>query len=61
MKSTIHRSEVVANRERKFGEDGIYYPAIIRGNDGDVRALFTQEQIQVAIDRAAVNPEDWKK
>lgn len=61
MKSIIHRYEVLANRERKFGADGIYYPAIIRGNGGDVRALFTEEQLQAAIDRAAANPEDWPK
>lgn len=61
MKSIIIRSEVLANRERKFGADGIYYPATIIGNDGERRALFTEEQIQAAIDRAAANPEDWPK
>lgn len=57
--SRVIRSEVLANRDRKFGADGIYYPAMIHGNSGSFRALFTEEQLQQAIDRASANPEDW--
>lgn len=61
MKSRIHRSEVVANRERKFGADGIYYPVVIVDNTGERRALFTAEQMDAAVARAEANPEDWPK
>lgn len=61
MKSRIHRNEVVANRGRKFGADGIYYPVVIVDSAGERRALFTAEQLDAAAARAEANPEDWPK
>lgn len=58
VRSILHRHEAVANRDRKFGADGLYYPCRVVGPDGEVMALFTQAQLEAAIQRAADNPED---
>jgi len=59
MKSKILMSEVVENKERKFGANLVYYPAQITLDDGTVvDALFTAGMLEDAIDRAKVNPED---
>lgn len=51
--------EPVENSEHKFGEAGTYFRVDVIDADGDRKvAFFTEAQIQVAIDRAARNPED---
>lgn len=59
MKSIIHHADSVDNKNRRFGADAFYYPAIVQFEFARHRALFTEEQIQAAIKRAAENPEDW--
>ena len=47
------------NRERRFGSDLGYVPALIENEVGDLSpALFTAVQIREAIERARANPED---
>ena len=60
MKSELHLYEGKRNKNHKFGEiQGFYYPAKIVFKDGHSGvALFTADQIQVAIGRANRNPED---
>jgi len=59
MKSRIYLKEIVENKERKFGSTLQYYPVKVELNDGSVEnALFTEDQINVALDRASENPED---
>ena len=61
MKSKIYQSEKVENKDRKFGAQPYYFPAMMHDDNGDtIPALFTQDQIQVAIDRAGRNHEDFK-
>jgi hypothetical protein len=62
MKSTLYAREKVANRARRFGADPEYYPATVVLTDGQrMPALFTQEAVQLAIDRARDNPEDMPR
>lgn len=57
--SKIDKNESVENRDRKFGADPFYFPAYVTKHTGEVvPALFTAEQINVAIERAKKNPED---
>lgn len=59
MKSKIHKSEEVGNKDRRFGSALSYYPAMIIDGDGnETPALFTRAQIMEAKKRAARNPED---
>lgn len=58
MKGKLYLDEVVENKERKFGADSEYYPVRVQDGDCEVNALFTIEQIKVAIERAQNNPED---
>ena len=59
MKSKIILEEMVDNKERKFGSTDKYYPAHVIDEDGiENPALFTQDQIATAIQRALRNPED---
>lgn len=58
MKSIIHLSEKVPNRDRRFGSALEYYPCTIKTGPRVVPALFTPAQISEAISRAANNPED---
>jgi hypothetical protein len=59
MKSKIYLGEKVDNKERKFGSALGYCPALIIDEDGtESNALFTKEQLDVAIARAERNPED---
>ena len=47
------------NELRRFGAVRYYYPCTITDHDGvDRLALFTRDQIAVALERAAANPED---
>jgi len=59
MKSVIHTSECVSNRKRRFGADPHYYPARVEFAFTSQRALFTEEQLLAAIERAKANAEDW--
>jgi len=59
MKSKIILSEAVENKDRRFGSNLQYLPAVIEYESGETAsALFTEDQISVAIDRAGRNPED---
>ncbi len=59
MNSVIDQSEVIENKERKFGSNLEYYPTtIIKCNGNKIKALFTKSQINDAINRAEKNPED---
>jgi hypothetical protein len=59
VESVLYKSEKVENTDRKFGSDTEYYPIYIKRDNGEiVPALFTIDQIHVAIDRATKNPED---
>lgn len=58
MRSKIHARDAVDNQRRKFGAATRYYPARLRGWGGDRAALFTPNEINVAMKRALDNPED---
>lgn len=58
MKSKIYTKELVKNSDRKFGSSTEYYPCYIRSNGKDVPALFTQNELNRAMDRARKNAED---
>lgn len=59
VKSKIILSELVENKDRKFGAAQEYYPAIIEYPDGGhAPVLFTSADIDKARKRAVDNPED---
>jgi len=58
MKNNIDTSESVKNKERKFGACLEYVPVMIKVDGKSKEALFTMNELQVAIDRAKRNPED---
>ena len=59
IKSEILMKEVVDNKDHKFGEADQYFPVYVEKEDGTVvAALFTADQIDVAIVRASKNSED---
>ena len=59
IESTIKLEEKVDNKERKFGASQDYFPVYITSeNDEPIPALFTGNQLKVAIDRAKINEED---
>lgn len=65
--SIIKMNEVVDNTERKFGEALEYYPVRVKTKEGeDSWAMFTENEIKDAMERASKNKEDipktlWKK
>ncbi len=60
--SIIRLDEKVDNTERKFGEALEYYPAEVVLEDGtETWAMFTQSEIDGAVERAAKNKEDIPK
>ena len=60
MTSRIYEDEKVRNKDRKFGSALDYYPVSIIDPQGRRRkAHFTAHQIEEAIERAKVNPEDF--
>ena len=62
VKSKINMNEEVINKERTFGSNTSYYPAYVVLSDGkEVPALFTMEQLNTAMARAARNVEDMPK
>jgi len=58
VKSEINMNEAVDNKEHKFGEADVYFPCYINTAEGTVAALFTKDQLEVAIERATKNIED---
>ena len=59
MRSRLYVADRVKNDARRFGSARRYQPAEIVHLDGSrLPALFTQDQITVAIARAQLNPED---
>lgn len=62
MASSILMSEVVDNKDRKFGEALIYVPVKVVAKDGcESWAMFTENEIMVAQERADKNKEDIPK
>ena len=60
--SALDMTEMVENTLHKFGEGKEYFPCYITTTDGfQVPALFTEHQIDEAIERAEKNPEDIKE
>lgn len=56
------------NTDRRFGSARHCHGCVVRTRHGDVAALFTDRQIDEAIQRAEANPEDapdmrpwWRK
>jgi len=59
---SIVKYRFISNRDRRFGSNLGYVPALIENEVGDFSpALFTAEQIRDAIARARANPEDAPK
>jgi len=59
MKSCISLNEVIDNTDRHFGSAIKYYPCTIINENGDESiAMFTTDQIAIAIDRSSKNKED---
>ena len=59
IESQISLDEHVENKERKFGAAVTYYPVFVIDEMGrKVPALFTQSQIDIAVQRAMFNTED---
>ena len=57
--SVIDKRERVSNSERKFGSAKEYYPCKVILEDGtETVAMFTENEMHWAIDRANKNPED---
>jgi len=62
VESKIDLREEVINKERTFGSNTAYYPAYVVTSDGkEVPALFTMDQLNIAMERAARNIEDIPK
>jgi len=60
MDSKILLKEVVENKDRKFGANLEYYPCTVVGaDDVEMKALFTEHDIDTAIHRALENQEDF--
>ena len=58
MKSKIYADEVVKNKQSKTFSKSQYYPCTIITGGVTHNALFTRQQLDIAIDRAWRNPED---
>jgi len=59
MRSKIYLTELVENKDRKFGSVLEYYPTRVELVDGTVYdALFTKHEIDAAMVRAQANYED---
>lgn len=69
MYSKIYLADMVVNSNRHSAADYSYFPArVVLMSGEEVNALFTREQVNVAIDRARFNPDDipeyipwWKR
>jgi hypothetical protein len=59
IESKILTKEKVRNKNRLFGSTTDYFPVFIKLDDGkETPALFTENELKVAMERAAKNPED---
>ncbi len=58
MKVKLGELKTVVNTKRKFGSKSIYYASFLKFDGVNNSVLFTLEDIEVAIARAKVNPED---
>ena len=58
MHNRIDLNENTNNDLRKFGSANVYYPVIVKTNDGEYPALFTKGEIEKALVRAEKNEED---
>ena len=60
--SKIEMKEEVINKNRAFGSSTSYFPAYVVLTDGkEVPALFTMDQLNIAMARASRNVEDMPK
>ncbi len=60
--SKIEMKEEVVNKNRAFGSNTSYFPAYVVLTDGkEVPALFTMDQLNIAMARASRNVEDMPK
>lgn len=59
IKSTIILSEIIENKEASKRAKSHYLPVYIVDGDICELAFFTDDQINVAIERATKNPEDF--
>lgn len=59
--SSILICDPIVNTGRKFGAARLYYPAVIYRSGWTHAALFTEDQIMDAIERARKQPEDAPK
>jgi len=60
MKSKILMDEVVENTDRKFGSAKKYYPIMVHDLSGYANpAMFTEDEIVKAMERAKKNTEDF--
>lgn len=58
----IHMGSQMMNTQRRFGEDPSFYPVLIKWPSGaEEVALFTPEQLHIARERGAKNPEDTQR
>ena len=59
LRKPIDMRKPIVNLDHEFGEASAYFRAEVIGLDGRIRAaLFTDDQLQKAVDRALRNPED---
>lgn len=62
MESKLLLNERVENKKRFFGSNMTYFPCTIKTVSGDeVKALFTKNQLKVAMKRAERNQEDFEE
>lgn len=62
MLGRIGDAVLIENMSKKFGANKTYYLVRLQMPDGEeVDAMFTEDQIDTAIDRAKANPEDVPK
>jgi len=59
MESEIKCKEIVVNKDAKFGSALFYYPCVVENETGErAGALFTEAELNNALERAERNPED---
>ena len=62
MKSKVYSKEIVINKENHHRAAKCYYPAnFIDAGHRKHKLLFTSHEIEVALERAKKNPEDFKE
>ena len=59
VKSNIRKSEQINNKLKKNAALKTYYPVYVTDNEGNSNfALFTEHELNVALNRGEQNPED---